>query len=110
MAEEKFIRVSNGCVYRYAPMLMKRRDAQVVNGQTAADYFRSIGVSNDITEKYPPSELTRGVPEPPARKTTRRVPKKATDDKKPVVMVSEEEEPDALKEILGNAEDLLSSS
>jgi hypothetical protein len=112
MAEERFIKVSNGAIYRYASGLMKRRDAQVVNGQTAADYFRKMGVKNDITEKYPPSELTKGVPETPVKKTTRRVPRKPkapkSDDNTPTVMVSDEAEPDALKELLGDGEDLLS--
>ena len=110
MAEERFVRVSNGAVYRYSPTLAKRKDATIISGLAAADYFRAQGAENDITKKYPESELTRGVPEPPAKKTTRRVPKKATSDKKPVTVVSEEEEPDALKEILGNAEDLLSGN
>ena len=110
MAEERFIRVCNGAVYRYSDKLMKRKDASVISGQAAADYFRSQGADNDITRKYPESSLTRGVPEPPAKKTTRRVPMKATSDTKTVTMVSDEEEPDDLKELLGNAEDLLSGN
>lgn len=107
MTEGRFIRVSNGAVYRYSETLMKRRDAQLITGQTAADHFRKRGVSNDITEAYPPSETTRGVPEPPAKKTTRRVPKKAKGDTRAQVVVSEEAEPDALKEILGDGQNLL---
>ena len=104
---EKFIRVSNGVVYRYSEKLMKRRDALVVDGQAAADYFRSIGVENDITKKYPESELTRGVPEPRATKTTRRVPKKETSGAKTATVVSDDKDPDALQELIGNAEKLL---
>lgn len=107
MAEDRFIRVSNGAVYRYSPALMKRADAMVISGLAAADHYRKMGVENDITAKYPESELTRGVPEPPAKKTTRRVPKKTRSDKTPTTVVSTEEEPDALKELLGDAENIL---
>lgn len=56
MSDEQFIRLKSGTVYRYSDALFKRKDAVIVTGQEAADFFRSVKTENDITKKYPPKE------------------------------------------------------
>lgn len=90
---ERFLRVKSGAVYRYSEALAKRRDALLVDGHAAADYYRSIGVKNDITEKYPPREEAIPVQRP--RSVQRRPSPKSK------VVVSDEQIPDELEELMG---------
>lgn len=49
----RFIRIADGTVYGYTSLLAKRRDATIVDGYTAAQWFKSQGVENDVTRAYP---------------------------------------------------------
>lgn len=67
---ERFLRVKSGAVYRYSEQLAERKDAIVVDGHTAAEYFRSIGAENDITKKYPERDVDRASTKAPSRRKT----------------------------------------
>lgn len=105
---EKFIRVKSGAVYRWTPLMAKRRDAILVGPQEMADWHRSIGTESEYTKKYPERG---GIPTPDKRKKAPpRTLKKAASRSKPQTMVSSEEEPDALKEIIGDGANLLTGN
>lgn len=78
---ERFLKMKSGAVYRYSAALAKRKDAIVVDGHTAAAYFRSMGVENDITEKY--GERAIDVPVAGKKRTTTRSKPKAAAEPKP---------------------------
>jgi hypothetical protein len=103
MAEERFLRMKSGAVYRYSPALAKRRDAVLVDGFAAARHYRSIGVKNDITEKYPEREMDEGAI-PPAPRRPPRDQSKRTRGAKAAVVVSDSEGDTAaiVEELLGN--------
>jgi hypothetical protein len=75
---ERFLKMKSGSVYRWSPTLAKRKDSMVVDGYAAAAFFRSIGVSNDITEKYAARPIDAPAPEK-KRTTTRNRPKAKTE-------------------------------
>ena len=105
--EERFLKMKSGAVYRYTEALAKRKDAMLVDGFAAAEYYRKLGVENDITQAYPAREIDAGaIPDKP-RRPPRNQTKRAS--KKTAVVVSDEEVPseDALEELIGtNGEDL----
>lgn len=49
----RFIRLPDGTIYGYTSLLAKRRDATIVDGYTAAQWFKSQGVENDVTRAFP---------------------------------------------------------
>lgn len=104
---KKFIRVKSGAVYRWTPMLAKRKDAIIVGPQEYADWTRAQGAENEFTKKYPERE---GIPAPKKNEPKPRSLKKAASRSKPKTMVSSEEEPDALKEIIGDGANLLTGN
>ena len=61
MATERFIKLKSGACYPYSERLAKRKDAQIVDGYTAARYFRNMGVTSRITEEYPEREIDKGI-------------------------------------------------
>lgn len=62
MAKERFLRLKSGAVYHYTDTLAKRKDAIVIDGPAAAEYFRGINSENAITKKYPARDIDAGVP------------------------------------------------
>lgn len=50
---DRFVRLADGTIYGYSEMLARKKGASVVDGYVAATYFRSVGVENDITKRYP---------------------------------------------------------
>lgn len=99
MAEEKFIRVPSGAIYRWSTKLARRKDGVVVDGHAAADYFRSRGVKNDITERYPKRDFRPAIPTEPPKKQRRVGAKGKT-------VVSDEAEPDALEGLLNDGKNV----
>ena len=49
----RFIRLPDGTIYGYTSLLAKRRDATIVDGYTAAQWFKSQGVDNEVTRAFP---------------------------------------------------------
>jgi len=49
----RFIRLPDGTIYGYTSLLAKRRDATIVDGYSAAQWFKSQGVENEVTRAYP---------------------------------------------------------
>lgn len=49
----RFIRLQDGTIYGYTSLLAKRRDATIVDGYAAAQWFKSQGVENEVTRAYP---------------------------------------------------------
>ncbi len=102
MAEERFLKMKTGAVYRYSAMLAKRRDAVIVDGYAAAEYFRSIGSENEITKKFPKRDID--TPAPKTGKPRRKASPKAK------TVVSDDKD-SGLKELLGeDAENILTGN
>lgn len=57
--EERYIRLRDGTIYGYTPLLAKRRDAVIVDDYAAAQWYRSQGITNELTEKYPNAPAAR---------------------------------------------------
>lgn len=77
---ERFIRLPDGTIYGYTSMLAKRRDATIVDGYAAAQWFKSQGVENEVTRRFVATAPLdqRPAPKPaPARKPNRNVVKEA---------------------------------
>lgn len=53
---KRFVRLASGAVYAWTEMLAKMRNATEVTAQVAADYYRTLGADNELTQKYPPLE------------------------------------------------------
>jgi hypothetical protein len=71
---DRFIRLRDGTIYGYTSMLAKRRDATIVDGYTAAQWFKSQGVENEITARF---DVTAALdPRPPARPAPRKASEK----------------------------------
>ena len=49
----RFIRLQDGTIYGYTSLLAKRRDATIVDGYTAAQWFKTQGVENEVTRAFP---------------------------------------------------------
>lgn len=62
--EDRFIRLSDGTIYGYSELLAKRKDAMIVDGYTAAMWFKNQGIENEVTEKYPHAAASTLVTEP----------------------------------------------
>jgi hypothetical protein len=60
----RFIRLQDGTIYGYTSLLAKRRDATIVDGYTAAQWFRSQGVENDVTRAFPGTAPLDPLPAP----------------------------------------------
>lgn len=83
--DDRFIRVKSGAVYRFSERLLKRKDAVIVTGQEAADYYRSINSENEITAKWPAkkhSALRPQANKPSAKSRGGRKPRTVVSDKK----------------------------
>ena len=65
---DRFIRLSDGTIYGYTSMLAKRRDATIVDGYTAAQWFKAQGVENEVTRRF---DVTAPLDARPARVMTR---------------------------------------
>jgi len=77
----RFIRLSDGTIYGYTSLLAKRKDATIVDGYTAAQWFKSQGVENEVTRAFPETAALdaaaapRRLSTPPASKPNRNAVK-----------------------------------
>lgn len=53
MEEERYIRLKDGDIYGYTEILARRKDAVIVDAYAAAQGFRAMGVSNELTARFP---------------------------------------------------------
>jgi len=99
----KYLRFASGAVYRYSESLAAREDAVEVPERDFALHLASMGVDNDLTRKHknPAPAIPEELPQPKKKLTV----SKAGRGKKTMVVADSDKE--ALKELLGDVEDLL---
>jgi hypothetical protein len=100
----KFLQVRSGAVYAWSPALAKAPGSFVVNAQVAADWFRTLGSTNHITDAYPPLdeqvEVAEDEDETPAVEATKGPIKKGRSPKAKMVMSADPATPAELQDMI----------
>lgn len=111
MANPEYIRVAKtGAVYRWTPMLAKRKDVVAVELKDYVEFLHREGLSKEQIAKNLGKRAAAFLDPPEAIPTgpkTRKPRKPTKTSEKPKTVVSNEEAPNTLEELLGDATDLL---